>query len=103
MPESSVDDEASNVQFAFEQLAVKRAVGAAFPEGGGGALPPPGTRTTRFGVSGVMPLTTPAVALERSACATCAGDAPGFISRYTAAAPATNADASEVPLPSAMA
>jgi hypothetical protein len=45
-----------------------------------------------------MFVTTPPVAWEVIAEATCAGDALGWSARYNAAAPATKGEAMEVPL-----
>jgi hypothetical protein len=43
-------------------------------------------------------VTFPVVEFETSACVTVDGEAPGFVCRYSAIAPATCGDAIEVPL-----
>src|SRR5215208_3434899 len=105
MPASSREPDPSRLHVPFWQFAVMLAVGAVFTVGAGGGVvvvpllvPEPMMRSSRFGVSLVSPVTTPAVAPESSACETSAGEAAGFDARYSAAAPATKADACDVPL-----
>src|SRR6266571_3726482 len=104
MPWSSVEPLASKLHWPRRQRSVKLAYGGWSVTGGGGCedAPPPVYRS-RFGDPVPMLASTPLVALLVKARATSAGEAAGFVSRYSAAAPATWGEAIEVPLKIAVA
>src|SRR4029453_6618536 len=102
IPASSVEPEPSRVHVRPAQATVKFATGAAFAGGGVGVLSANALNRSRFGELSPGSWMTLAVAFVRSAVATAAGVAFGFVSRNNAAAPVTCGVAIEVPLNTAV-
>src|SRR5215218_8438130 len=77
--------------------AVTVGAGATGAGAGAGAAATAAAKSSRLGVPLVAPVITPAVALDTSPAATCAGVRAGFWDSSSAAAPATCGEAIEVP------